>query len=86
MLIHDFDSQAFTSALPYQHSLEFATLDALQYRLPRDAEFQCGFQHGQILGRRLRDNARPQLLRNSNLPRSAGSDLFAGHESIGQPG
>jgi len=37
MLIHDFDSQAFTPTLSDEHSFQFAALDTLQYRLPRNA-------------------------------------------------
>jgi hypothetical protein len=33
LLFHDFDSQAFTSTLPYQHGFEFATLYTLQHCL-----------------------------------------------------
>lgn len=68
MLIHDFDSQALASALPHQHGLEFATLYTLQYRLPGNAELVRGFQHGQVIGRCLRHDARAQLIRNSNWP------------------
>ena len=85
LLIHDFDSQALTPSLPHQHGVELATLYTLQYRLPRNAEFQRGFQHGQILGRRLLHDARSQLIGDANLPRRAGSDLLAGDEAIGQP-
>ena len=85
LLIHDFDSQAFTSALPHQHGLEFAALDTLQHRLPRNAEFHGGLQHRQILRRRLRHDARSQLIGDSNLPRRAWSDLLAGDETICQP-
>ena len=85
MLIHDFDSQALTSALPNQHGGELATLYTLQHRLPRNAEFQRGFQHGQIVRRRLRHDAGAQLLGDANLPRRAGSDLLAGNEAVGQP-
>jgi hypothetical protein len=44
-LIYDFDPQAFTPALSHQHRLEFAALDTLQHRLPRNAQFHGGFQH-----------------------------------------
>jgi hypothetical protein len=38
-LIYDFDSQALTPALPNEHGFQFAALDTLQHRLPRNAEF-----------------------------------------------
>jgi RNA-directed DNA polymerase len=34
LLLHNFDSQAFTTALPHQHGFEFSALDTLQHRLP----------------------------------------------------
>ena len=85
MLIHDFDSQAFTPSLPNQHGVELATLYTLQHRLPRNPELPRGFQHRQVLRWRLLHDARPQLIGDSNLPRGARSDLLAGDEPIGQP-
>jgi hypothetical protein len=61
-------SQAPPSSLPYQHSLEFATLYTMQYRMPRNAELVRGFQQRQVVGRRLWHDARAQLIRNSSWP------------------
>ena len=36
LLINDFDSYAFTPALPHQHSVELTALYTLQHRLPRN--------------------------------------------------
>jgi hypothetical protein len=83
--IDDFDSQAFTSALSHKNGLQFATLYTLQHRLSRNAELHCCFQHRQILRRRLRHNARPQVIVHSNLPGCPRSNLFAGDETIRQP-
>jgi len=80
-----FDSQAFAPALSYKHCFELAALDTLQHRLPRDAEFEGGLEHRQILRRGLRHDARPQLSGDSNLPRSACSDLLTRDETIRQP-
>ena len=71
--------------MPHQHGFELTALYTLQHRLPRNAELARRFQHRQVLGRRLRHDARPQLLGDANLPGRAGSDLLAGDEPVGQP-
>ena len=85
LLVHDFDSQAFTSSLPNYHGFEFAALYTLQHRLPRNAEFHRRFEHRQILRRRLLDDARAQFVGDPNLPGRARSYLLAGDASVGQP-
>jgi len=71
--------------LPDEHCFELAALDTLQYRLPRNAEFQRSLQHRQIIRRLLLHDACPQLIGDSNLPRRPWSDLLAGDETICQP-
>src|SRR5579863_3963339 len=85
LLIDHFDSQAFTPALPHQHSFEFAALYTLQHRLARNAEFERGLQHRQIVRQLLLHDACPQLIGDPNLPRRAWSYLLAGDETICQP-
>jgi len=63
LLIHHLDSQALTPALPHQDGFELTALYTLQHRLPRNAEFQRGFQHRQILWRRVLHNARTPIHR-----------------------
>ena len=82
LLIHDFDSQALTSALPDEHRFEFPALYTLQHRLARNAEFEGCFQHRQILRRRLRDDARAQFVGDSDLPGCPRSDLLAGNAAV----
>src|SRR5207247_3524312 len=50
-----------------------------------NAKFDRGFEHRQVLRRSLADDAGPQLIRDSNLPRCPWRDLLAGNETIGQP-
>jgi RNA-directed DNA polymerase len=57
--IQHLDAQAFAATAPDMHSVELAALDTLQHRLPRDAEPEGRFQHREILGRRLLDEAGP---------------------------
>ena len=83
--IDHFDSQAFTPALPHQNSFQLAALYTLQHRLPRNAQFRGGYDHGHILRWRLLHDARPQFIVDANLPRRAWRDLLAGDETIGQP-
>src|SRR3954453_915080 len=85
LLIDHFDSQALMPSLPHEHRLQLAALYTLQHSLTRNTQFCCGYDHGYVLRRRLRHDARPQFIVDANLPRGARCDLLAGDETVGQP-
>src|SRR5579862_1816699 len=72
-------------ALAHQNRFQLAALYTLQHRLPRDAQFRRGYDHGHVVWWRLLHDARPQFIIDANLPGRARCDLLAGDETICQP-
>jgi hypothetical protein len=72
LIVDHLDTQAFSAALPYQDSCEFATLYTLQHRLARNTKFDGSFQYRQIIHWGLLHDPRPQLIRDANLPGGRG--------------
>ena len=67
------------------HSVQFAALYTVQHGLAGNAEFDGGFEHGQIAGWRVFDKACAQLIGDPYLPGRARSDLFASDEAVIEP-
>ena len=67
------------------NGFELAALYTLQHRLACDAEFHCGFEHGQELWRCFLNKARTQFVGYSNAPGCAWSNLFSGNKAIVNP-
>lgn len=84
LLIDDSDSQAFMPALAHEQGLQLTALYTLQHGLPRNPQFRCGYDHGNVLWGRLLHDARTQIIIDADLPRRARCDLLAGDETISQ--
>ena len=65
--------------------IEFAALDTLQHGLPRYAKRLGGLLHHDITFGRFLDKLASQVIGQTNLPRRAGCDLFAGDEALVDP-
>src|SRR5918996_1277464 len=79
------DSQAFSASGADVDGFELAALDTLQHGLAGHAESAGGLEHRQPAGRRVVDEAGPQLVGHADTPRGAGGELFAGDEPIVEP-
>ena len=64
---------------------QLATLDMLQHRLARDAQGFHRRPHGEPAAWRLFQEATPQLIGETDLPRSARRELLAANEAILKP-
>jgi hypothetical protein len=67
------------------HSLQLAALDTLQHRLPGDAQPKSRLEHREIPGRRLLDEAGPELIGEADPPRRTGRELLADEEAVQEP-
>jgi hypothetical protein len=85
VIVNHLDAQAFSPTLPHEEGFEFTALYTLQHRLPRNPEFDGGFEHRQVFRWGLLDNPGAQLIGDANLPWRAGSDLLARDKAICQP-
>ena len=85
MVGHDLDSQAFSLPAANVERVELAALYTLQHRLPRHAQAQPRFEHRQVAGRSLFDEARAQLVGHADTPGGAGSELLADDDAGGEP-
>ena len=79
------DTQALSSPGTDVDGAEFAALDTLQHRLPRDPQRHGGLQHRQPALGRLLDEPAAQLVGDADPPRRTRGDLLAGDEPVGQP-
>jgi hypothetical protein len=64
---------------------ELAALYTLQHCLPRHAQAQPRFEHRQIAGRCVFDEARPQFIDHADAPGGAGGQLFTDDDPSGEP-
>src|SRR2546428_3176625 len=85
MFGEDLDSQAFSLSAADVDRSELAALYTLQHRLSRHAKAPPRFEHRQIAGRRIFDEARPQFVGHANAPGGAGGQLFADDDPGGEP-
>ena len=79
------ETQAFSPSGPDVDGLEFAALYTLHESLARNAICKGGFQCGEPADGCRVDEQVVHFFGEADLPRCAGSDLFAGDESVGQP-
>src|ERR1700751_2105478 len=79
---YHFDAQAFLFAAHDMDGGEFATLDALQYGLARDAERTHCLAHRQEVLTGITVEAILEIFGEADTPRGAGCRLLAGNNAV----
>src|SRR3954447_21726482 len=81
----DLDSEPFALALGDVDGVELAALDLVQHGLAGAAEHPGGVLERQVVGRNVGDEARADVVGETDAPGGAGGDLLTVEQSVTQP-